>query len=490
MRNPVSATDVALVLVGLICLLATAVPVFAEAGPEAESNILRQEAGLDECIQTALQNNHRRPASRYAVEAAEAQHRQALAGYWPRVSLKGGYRHMDESPNFIFPASTMSLPMGGSIPITIPGVGIVPVDRFPVPEQDVKLMDEESTIGSLEGAWLITDGGMRKGYREQTTGLVELMKQKSRRTDLEIVDSVKRLYYGAILAAQLHQVGNDTLARMEATLGLTETMYKEGSGRVKKTDWLDNKVMVESLRAMVALLEKNESMSRAALANTMGMAWNCSVTPADVQIPFDPFQGRLEDLVSAAYRFSPDWTGIEAGIRAAEGAVKTAKSGHYPKLALTGELHKLWNDYDGGIVSDRNKQGWTMGLGMEIPLFDGFLARHKVAEARARAAKIQEEQFLLKEGIGLRIKDIFLSLIAAEKAHKATLGAMEAAAENRDLNTRAYQQELVETEKVIQAQLMEALTAVQHYKARYDHVALKSQLNLVVGTEIMNRLGQ
>jgi outer membrane protein len=96
---------------------------------------------------------------------------------------------------------------------------------------------------------------MRKGLREQSGGWLEMAKQDSRRTDLELVDSVKRLYYGAVLARQLHRVGNDTLARMEATLSLTETMYQEGSGKVKKTDYLDNKVMVESLRSAVALLE-------------------------------------------------------------------------------------------------------------------------------------------------------------------------------------------------------------------------------------------
>jgi outer membrane protein len=40
-------------------------------------------------------------------------------------------------------------------------------------------------------------------------------------------------------------------------------------------------------------------------------------------------------------------------------------------------------------------------------------------------------------------------LNAAEKSHQATLDAMNAAEENRVLNTRAYQHELVETEKVI-----------------------------------------
>ena len=82
-----------------------------------------------------------------------------------------------------------------------------------------------------------------------------------------------------------------------------------------------------------------------------------------------------------------------------------------------------------------------------------------------------------------------LGLNAAQKSHRATLDAMHAAVENRDLNTRAYQNELVETEKVIRAQLVEALMSAQHYKTCYDHVALQSQLNLVVGTEVWKRLG-
>jgi outer membrane protein TolC len=265
-------------------------------------------------------------------------------------------------------------------------------------------------------------------------------------------------------------------------------MYKEGSGKVKKTDWLDNKVMVETLRAMIALLEKNDAMAKAALANTMGLSWSYSVEPADDAVPYAPLAGNLENLVGDAYQFSPDWNKIEAGIRAAEGAVRTAQSDYYPKFALTGEVHRYWNDYGAGLATDDNMQGWTVGAGVEIPLFNGFLTKNKVAEARARVAKVKEEKFLLKEGLGLEVKDAFLSLNAAEKAYQATLDAMNAAVENRDLNTRAYENELVETEKVIRAQLMEALMQAQHYKAVYDHLALQSQLNLLVGTEVLKQI--
>ncbi|MEZ4650909.1 MAG: hypothetical protein R3E97_19425 [Candidatus Eisenbacteria bacterium] len=61
---------------------------------------------------------------------------------------------------------------------------------------------------------------------------------------------------------------------------------------------------------------------------------------------------------------------------------------------------------------------------------------------------------------------------------------MESATENRDLNSRAYQAELVETGDVIQAQLVEALMQVQHYKIRYDHMVQRSRLRSVVGTAV------
>ena len=65
---------------------------------------------------------------------------------------------------------------------------------------------------------------------------------------------------------------------------------------------------------------------------------------------------------------------------------------------------------------------------------------------------------------------------------------MNAAVENRDLNVRAYKNELVETEKVIRAQLMEALMSASHYRTLYDHVALQSQITLLVGTEVLRRI--
>jgi len=85
-----------------------------------------QILSLEDCLRIAMEKNHQRPASRFAVAMAEAQHRQALAGYWPQISVKGGMSRLDEGPSFIFPASTMYIPSqtisvpGGATSVTIP----------------------------------------------------------------------------------------------------------------------------------------------------------------------------------------------------------------------------------------------------------------------------------------------------------------------------------------------------------------------------------
>jgi outer membrane protein TolC len=482
-------------------------PVAAEGG---------KPLSLGECLDTALKNSHRRPASQFAVAMAEAQHRQALAGYWPQVNFKGGYERMDQPLNFLFPASLMPIPAqsmtipAGTMVVSIPAGALAPgfppspiqmpvnfpaqsvktpAENLAIPEQNVKVLDKDLVTGSLDLKWLMFDGGMRKGWREQSDGWLDMMRQEVRRTDLEIADSVKRFYWGAVLARQLHRLGEDTLARMEATLELTEGMYKAGSEKVNKTDYLDNKVMVESVRAMVAGLEKNEKMSQAALANTMGMPWTASVEPSAAEIPFETHDGSLEELVGMSYRFSPDWGKLEAGLRAAEGAVTTAKSDYYPKLALTGELHRWWNDgYNAGIATAENRAGWVAGVGIEVPIFNGFLTHNRISEAQAQVKQLKETQFLLREGLGLQIKNLVLGLDAALKADRATSSATQAAQENRDLNTRAYENGLVETEKVIRSQLVEALMTAQHYAARYQCADLLSQLGLIVGTEVQQKL--
>jgi outer membrane protein TolC len=360
----------------------------------------------------------------------------------------------------------------------------VPAQTIQVPEQDVKLMDRENILGSLKMELPLYTGGMRAAIRKQAEKGLQVAKEEARRTDLQIIYDVKRMFSGSVLSGELLRIGQEALSRMEVTLELTENLYKKGSGRVKKTDYLRNKTVVEALRSAVAQLKANEQLAKAALLNTMGLEWDLLLELSQRDLPFAPYQTDLKKLVGNAYSFNPDWAKIQAGLEAAEAKIKEAKSGHLPKIALFGNLTHIWNNYDYGIVTSRNKDSWTVGVGMELPLFSGFRTTEEVKEAKARLGKLKEHQLLLKEGIALQVKHLFIQMTSAQDQKKASEEAAKASEENRDLNERAYQEELVETKDVIEAQLIESLMKVQHQKALFDHLEAQSHLDFVVGQEV------
>ena len=466
------------IALGLAALLmASSVAPEERAGKAPLPQSVPRALSLQDCIDIALKNNGRRRISNLAVEIAQAQRKQALSTYWPQMELKSAFTQWDDHPLFIFPEDTDTYTISDFLPQPIEAT-------VTVPEKRVRLLDRTLFTTSVGLTYPLYTGGMRRALVRQASAGLEAARQQVRRTDLQVVYDVKRMYYGGVLARKLVHTGEDALARLEVTLELTENLYKRGSGKVKKTDWLKHKVVVESLRSLLARLKNNEQLVRAALVNTLGLKWDTEIELSETEIPFEPYGADLRELVAGAYRFNPDWARLKAGLDAMEARVGEARSGHMPKIALLGQLEYIGNSYDAGIVGPDQKKSWMVGVGLELPLFNGFRTRNRVREARARLSKLEGQQVLLREGLALQVKYLFLQLARTQEQEAAALEALKAAEDNRRLNVRAYQDDLVEVQDIVEAQLIESFMIAQYEKVRYDHVEARAHLELVVGTEI------
>jgi len=102
---------------------------------------------------------------------------------------------------------------------------------------------------------------MRKGLSEQSAWRGERGQSRGSSHRSRIDENVIRLYYGACWPASFISSGR-TPGSHGTTLRMTESLYKDGSGTVNKTDYLDNKVMVETVRSLVAPLEANQASPR------------------------------------------------------------------------------------------------------------------------------------------------------------------------------------------------------------------------------------
>lgn len=437
---------------------------------------------LSKCIDIALEQNQKRRISALAVETAEYQHKQALSSFWPQLSLDAAYRQQDENLNFIFPENSYSYV------VNIPGFPLA-TGTTQVPEQDVTVMDRETLHTNLNLTLPLYTGGLRSSSVAAAKSNIDAAKEAMRRTDLELIFDIQRMYYGAVLAERLSRIGNDTLTRLETTAHLTKRLYTEGTGSVTKLDYLRSMMMVESLRSLVAHLNSNVILSKAALGNSMGLPWDTSITLSETSIPSTQLDINLKHLIADAYQFNPDWKQLEAGLKAAAALVKKEKSGHLPKIALFGTLWRWENDLNNeGLMTDENVEGWNIGIGLHMPLFNGFLTTNKVNVAKAKLRELESQQILLKEGLALKVKHGVIRIDRSQKIRQSSQKAAEFAQQHRELAEKAYINQLLPTEKMIESQIYEALALAKFEMALYENATAHFEIDSVIGKEILRKL--
>jgi outer membrane protein TolC len=357
-----------------------------------------------------------------------------------------------------------------------------------VPEQDVKLMDEQTLLSSVSMMVPLFTGGLVPSFIRQARYGIQIAKQESRRTEHQIIYDVKRYYYAAVLTQNMYDIGKAALDKLQATLDLTENLYKKGSGRVTKTDYLKNKLVVQNVRSMVRGLKHAERMAKAALVFSMGLRWSVPVKLAIREIPYDPIPIELNTLVDGVYAFNPDWMRLELAIEVFENKVKEARSGYFPKIALIGGFTHLGNPYDFGMVTPQNKNMWTVGIGLDFNVFSGLRTKNRVKEAQYRLSELEEKRILLREGLALQVQRAFTDLISVYERHDILKEGLESAVENRDLTERAYQIELMEEKDLIESQIFESIMKVQYQKVLYDHIEAQAHLEYLIGSEFLKHV--
>ena len=424
----------------------------------------QQKLSLQDCIRIALEKHQSLNVSAANIAMAEAMYQQAMSAYWPQIAAQVNASRADQDRTFKMEGN-FSLPSTITGNPALGGLGQVLAQPIPI-NMDIKLFDKDMVQSSLNLTYPIFTGLKREALVAQAEKGVQIAEQGQRKTTLEVIRDVKKYYYGAQFAIQMEKLADDTLERFKALEELTERLFQHGSMKVKKTDYLRTKTTTAVTRTMLSEAKYAREMAHEALGNAMGQEWNESyvLTEADEATPIS--EG-LQQLVESAQSFNPDIQQLKLAVQISEDQITEARSGYFPMIGFQAEVHDIQTPYHGGLTNTANRDGWTIGVGMQWNLFDGFQTTGKVNQAQAQQRKLESQQILLDQAIALQVKQQFLSIRNANNQTKDSKDAVGFATENRKLHIRAYQDELVETKDVIESQIVETFAESAHYRARY-----------------------
>jgi len=416
----------------LTCLLLTTALRIGAEGEEPSAGPSGPPLTLRECIQIAVGHNPDVGAMLHAGRASMARIGQSRASYWPTLTASGGL-----SRSY---AEAEAGASGRSSAAT-------------------------SSSGALSTQVTLLDGGQRKTEVQGAAAAYQAADWRFKATVQDLAMEVATAYYTLQGYLWDLEVAREILS--QSTVHLEMARARESVGLAPRADVLRAATAEADARLGVVQAAGDVSRGRSALAILMGF-------PADapVEIAGVPREGTLPSL--------PDWIeGRERALsaipevkaaRAEEEASwltwKAAKFSTRPTVTADGSVGRL----DAGRWPDRDT--WSVGLSIRIPLFTGFSKSWSVAGARAgyegareetRSALLAAEKAAYTARIGL---DESLQAVAAAEAYLLSAEESARVAEGR------YREGLGSM-----LDLVDATTSLQSAKLRLVRARLQALLS-------------
>ncbi|MES9834375.1 MAG: TolC family protein [Candidatus Thiodiazotropha sp. DIVDIV] len=456
-------------MLALCCL--SFLPITALASP-SDNPAKTDVFSLNQAIDVALEKNRLRTISQQALLTAEAQYQQAASSYWPTVSLSLGFQRRDEEAIFEYPEQQFDIAPGMLPPVSIPS-------------QEIALLGRDTSHYSLDITYPLYTGGRRESLVKQAKIGVDLATREIRRTNLQVVQDVKRYYYAAHYTQQLVTLAEDITLSFEILRDITQAFFDGGSNSVDKLDLLKSKLAYSMAQSTTAEFQSNHDAALSALGFAMGLEWHKKISlKEDPQLKILE-SNRLQQLVEQAMNFNPELEKLELAVEAYELKVDEAQSGYYPTLGVIGSYEGFHSDLDGGLDNETNSRSWMIGIGLKMNLFEGGRTRYKVSAAKSEKAKMTQQHLLVKDAVAMQVKNLFLKIQAAQHQIEITDRSILTSEENRNLTSRAYQSRAVDTQKVIEANLFDAMIRANHYRAMHDQALHLSEISYLLGKEAM-----
>jgi outer membrane protein len=404
------------------------------------------ELTLPAAIQLALKNNPDLAAAQQRVAVARAGLQQVDAAFWPRLRVSETYVASDNPVQaFMMTLNQRAFNFGAN---------------FNHPDTTDNLNTK------VLAQWSLFDGGRSlAGHAAARLG-AEVAGQSLEAARNDLVFEVTRAFHTVGKARQFLSVAKAAVASMEANAGIASNRFD--AGQALKSDWLDAQVRLAEARENLVRAGNAVALSEIVFRNTLGVGEKENVTAGPHAFES---AGQAEDKPSDR----PELLAAQKAVAAAERQVTAMRSGHMPRLNAFASY-----DLDSGDAS-RFKDSWVAGVSVELDVFDGFLTRGKVAEARARLAEAREQLRKLELAIQLEAKQARLNLDEAAARLETTGQAVAQAEESLQLTKARYGEGLALFTQVLDAET--ALTGARQRRAaaEADYLIARAALDRALG---------
>ena len=311
--------------------------------------------GMDQAVDLALQHSRKIKAAAADERTMASMQRESFAGFLPQASANGYLVGQRMMPN------------------VYSSVGDTMARNFQVPGSN-DFQDLNLTV-----MWSLFSGGRTYYGHKAADARAKAAKEMLRGTETEVAMQ-SRLDYIAVLREQENaQVTGEMLKQTEEMLHLAREGY--AVGRVARVNVLRNETELAYVVQMDTMARNQADLALIALKTTLGLDLASSISAAE-PLEFVAMTVSVADGIKQALTSNPD---VQATANATESEKRAAYGRYLPEVSATWMYD--WAQMSNSGMPNENPKGYSVGLVMTFPLFDGFMRENAIKTALAKQDK-------------------------------------------------------------------------------------------------------
>ncbi len=398
---------------------------------------------LDRAVELALDKNLRVKAAGADARAMESMRKEAQAPFWPQLSANGYYADQRMAPNVYTSAgNTMA--------------------------RNYQVFNSDQTRdGNLTAMYSLFSGGRDYyGYKaaaRRAEGAREMLKS----AEVETAMQARLDYIAALREAENVRVTSELLGDVDERLRVTRAGFD--AGRVPRYYVLRDEAERANVVQMQAMARSRAEQALVALKTTLGVDLASSVDLAD-RLELTPVTLSVDEGIREASARQPEIRAAAKQREAAEAEVRAAYGNYFPQVSLSYMYDWAWtksraweSQADNMRMRGDNSEGYSVGVVVTLPLFDGLMRENALNTAKARLERAGQAEGLVRQQIAKDVNQAALMLTAAEKGVEASRKGLEQAEEESRVVKERF-----ESGRGIQLEILDA--QVVRTRARFNAV--------------------
>lgn len=397
---------------------------------------IKNSLTINQAIALSLKNGKEIKKANSATKASKLGINSANNLRYPSLEVSGQYMHLFE---------------GTDVKLKVP----IPTGNAESTNGNSAIKPEHLLIGQANASIPLFSGFKIRNIVKQSQQAYELAEISEESTTENVVWQVINLYFA--------------LYKTQQSIDLLKENGKRAHQRVEDfKNFLDNGIIARNDYLRAQLQESNVELS---LQETITAFKNLSMrlnTLLDLPTEelFDIEEAKNIDVLpnqNGEYQERKDLQAAQKHNELAQTAIRVARSGYYPSLAITGGYAALQLDKVIDITNATN-----IGVGLKYDITSIFKNRTEVNIAKARKIEADYQLQLVEDNAKLEVKEAYNAYELALKKNKVLLQALEQANENYRITKDKYDNGLADTDQLLEADVQQLQAQINNMIGEAD----------------------